>query len=49
MVRKVFLPAQLGLPVDVPAGEGLSVSQRLELDPGLHAHVSGFRLELFYP
>ena len=49
VVRKIFLPAQLGLPEDLPAGEGLSVSQPLELDPALQAHVSGFRLELFYP
>ena len=49
VVRKVLLPAQLGMPARLPTGEGASTDSRFELDPELQPHVSGFRIELFYP
>lgn len=49
VVRKVLLPAHIGLPPVLAAGNGLESEARFELEPELHEHVSGFRIELFYP
>jgi hypothetical protein len=49
LIRKVLLPEQLGLGLALPAGDGISVEARFTLDPELQNHVSGFRVELFYP
>jgi hypothetical protein len=49
LVRKVFSPQQLGLPQALAAGTGAQIAHRLLLDPELQPHVSGFRIELFYP
>jgi hypothetical protein len=49
VVRKVLWPAQVGLPARLPPGEGASMDSRFELDSELQPHVSGFRIELFYP
>ncbi len=49
LVRKILLPEQLGLGPFLPAGDGISVEARFTLDPDLQSHVSGFRVELFYP
>ena len=49
LVRKVFLPQQLGLPLALAAGDGVRIEHRLVLDEDVQPHVSGFRIELFYP
>lgn len=49
VVRKILLPEQLGLGLALPPGDGISVESRFTLDPELHGHVQGFRVELFYP
>jgi hypothetical protein len=49
LVRKVFSPSQLGLPEVLVAGEGAQTEHHLTLDADLQPHVSGFRIELFYP
>ena len=49
LVRKVFSPQELALPPVLAAGAGEHTEQRLMLDPELLPHVSGFRIELFYP
>jgi hypothetical protein len=49
IVRKIFLPASLGLATEMPAGASFQVLKPLQLDPDLQPHVSGFRIELFYP
>jgi hypothetical protein len=49
LVRKVFSPQQLDLPPVLVAGTGVSTEYRLMLDAELQPHVSGFRIELFYP
>lgn len=49
LVRKVFLPQQLGLPLALAAGDGVRIERRLVLDEDVQPHVSGFRIELFYP
>ncbi len=49
LVRKILLPEHLGLGLTLPAGDGMTVEARFTLDPELQSHVSGFRVELFYP
>ena len=49
VVRKIFLPDALGLTTQMPSGASIQALKRLQLDPDLQPHVSGFRIELFYP
>ncbi len=49
VLRKVLLPENIGLATALAPGNGLETETRFELDPELHGHVSGFRVELFYP
>jgi hypothetical protein len=49
VLRKILLPEHIGLANVMPPGPGLETETRFELDPELHGHVSGFRVELFYP
>jgi hypothetical protein len=49
LVRKILLPEQLGLGLALPPGDGITVEARFTLDPELQNHISGFRVELFYP
>lgn len=49
VLRKVLLSEHIGLANVMPSGPGLETETRFELDLELHGHVSGFRVELFYP
>lgn len=49
VVRKVLIPDHLGLNRALPPGPGVATETRFSLDPALHSHVHGFRVELFYP
>ena len=49
VIRKVLIPDHLGLNRALPPGPGVATETRFSLDPDLQSHVSGFRVELFYP
>jgi predicted Zn finger-like uncharacterized protein len=49
IVRKVFEPQQLGLPLVIRGRRAQSFDLRFSLDPSLSPTVNGYRAFLFYP